>query len=66
MILKSGNEFYYRGSSTGRNAGIGFIVNKSIKNIIIKFESIDRAEMAMGRVHPWVGSGRVGSNFFIF
>lgn len=40
IILKSGNEIYYKGSESERTGGIRFIVNKSIVNRVSGFDSI--------------------------
>ena len=42
--LKSGHLFYYRGTETGRTSGVGFLINKTIKDRLLEIESTsDRA-----------------------
>ena len=40
LDIKHGHQQYYRGTSDGRNSGVGFIINKQIKNNITSFNSL--------------------------
>ena len=40
LELKSGHSFYFKGNKTGQNGGVGFLVNKRLKNNILEVEGV--------------------------